>query len=192
MIFGNISGANINPIVTISFWIYNGNLFSKYNLTKLISYLLAQFIGVLLGNIFSRYISDHDIIYVVPKNTEWHKQFTTEAFFSGTLVFIAFFISSSSTRPTNKNYINLTLLATWLYVICRNGGDISGGNFNPTVYIIFNGMAKYYDGINNAYDEFLIMVFSPIFGGIIFMFIFKFLFRPYYIKNHKKCITEIE
>jgi glycerol uptake facilitator-like aquaporin len=192
MIFGNISGAHINAIVTVSLWVYNGRLFSRYNITKLLLYLFAQLVGVFLGNIFCRYISDQDGLYVEPKDIPEIKQFLTEAFFSGTLVFVALFISSASTRPTNKNYVNLTLLAVWLYLIIKNGGNISGGNYNPTVYLILNGFARFYDGKLNAFEDFYALALAPFIGGIIFMFLFKLLFRPYYIRKHTKCIENVE
>lgn len=191
MIFGNVSGAHVNAMVTVSLWFYNGNLFSKYNLCKLLFYLLAQLVGVFLGNVFCRLISETDIVYVVPKDISEIKQFFTEMFFGGTLVFVALFISSASTRPTNKNYVNLTLLAVWLYLIIKNGVNISGGNYNPTVYLILNGFARFHDGKINAFDDFLALAVAPFVGGIIFMMFFKYLFRPYYIRNYKKCIADV-
>jgi glycerol uptake facilitator-like aquaporin len=192
MIFGNLSGAHINAMVTVSLWIYNGNMFSNYNMIKLLFYILAQFMGVLLGSVFSRFISVNDIVYVVPKDIPELRQFITELFFSGTLVFVALFISSASTRPTNKNYINLTILAIWLYIIIKDGGNISGGNYNPTIYLVLNGFARFYDGNEDAFNDFWALTIAPFVGGILFMLVFKYLFRPYYIRNNKKCITDVE
>ena len=42
MIFGPISGAHINAVVTVSLWIYNGRLFKKDRILSL-SKLLARF-----------------------------------------------------------------------------------------------------------------------------------------------------
>jgi len=192
MIFGNLSGAHINAMVTVSLWIYNGKLFSAYNLSKLIFYIVAQLIGVMLGNIFCLTISNYDVFYVEPKDISEVKQFIAEAFFSGTLVFVALFISSASTRPTKKNYINLTLLAVWLYIIIKDGGNVSGGNYNPTVYLILNGIARFYHKKMDAFDDFWALAIAPFVGGILFMLLFKYLFRPYYIKNHSKYIEDVE
>ena len=193
MVFGPISGAHINAVVTVSLWIYNGKLFTRDRIMKLILYLIFQFLGILLAVLFARFLSgfDHPVI-VNPKELAWYKLFFTEAFFSGTLVFVALYISSGATQPTDKNYINLTILSIWLFLIIMNGSKISGGNYNPTVYLVLNGFAAIVDGKSFNGSNFAIMMIAPFVGGIIFTLMFKYFFRPYYIRKHSNVIQEID
>jgi len=135
MVFGNISGAHVNPIITFSLWIYNEKIDSYRAWRKLFAYFIAQFLGAFLGAGFCYMIYNYSTSYVTaPAKSNPGSIFFVESFFSGTLAFVALFICSPTTRPTNKNYVNLTLLSVWFILIVNAGKDISGASYNPTFF----------------------------------------------------------
>jgi len=191
MVFGNVSGAHVNPIVTIALWINKGNMFKIKNLAKLFSYILFQFFGGILGALVAYRTYKKKIIYVKAGDDDSDLDiWGCEGFFSGTFVFVCLFITSTATRPTDKNHVNLTLFAVWLYIIINAGQDISGGCYNPTVYIILNGLAYYTSTDIKAYNNIEIYILAPLVGSIIFTLIFKYVFKPFYIAKNRIVISE--
>jgi glycerol uptake facilitator-like aquaporin len=190
VIFGNLSGAHVNPIVSFGLWIYKGDMLNLKNIVKLISYVLFQFLGGVLAAWVSYNTYKKKVVYVkagVDDTTEdimW-----CEGVFSGTFVFVALFITCTATRPSDKNYINLTLLSVWLYLIINAGADISGGCYNPTVYLVLNGLAYYTNTDAKAFEHFEYYTFVPLIGALIFTLLFKYVFKPYYIAKNRIVIS---
>ena len=191
MVFGNISGAHINPILTFSLWIYNGDLFIKKNLLKLGFYLLFQFIGAMLGTIFCWLVYSKAISYVTtPPYANIGSIFFVESFFSGTLAFMVLFICSPTTRPTEKNYVNVTLFSLWFMLIIQSGNSISGASYNPTFYLVLNGFARIFGKVEMAYSYLWIYILAPFIGAFIFTLLFKFIFKPFYASRNNKPVME--
>ena len=192
MVFGNISGAHINPIITFSLWIYNGNIFQKDQRNKMIAYYFSQMLGAIIGAGFCYLIYGNNTGYVKcpQENHLWNVLFV-ECFFSGTFCFVALFICSPTTRPTNKNYVNLTILSVWLLLIIEAGKPISGASYNPTFYLILNLYASILKKDNGVFSwyKFSIYYFSPYLGALIFTLIFKFLYKPFYVNRNKNRIS---
>ena len=186
MVFGNISGAHINPIITFSLWLYNGDHFIKPHLLKLISYFIAQIVGACLGATTCYFIYDWSTSYVkCPETSSYFSVMFVETFFSGTLTFVALFICSPTTRPTNKNYVNLTLLSIWFMLIENCGQNISGASYNPTFFLVLNGFALVTKVDKDAYNRFEIYFLAPFLGAFFFTLIFKYMFKPFYASRNK-------
>jgi glycerol uptake facilitator-like aquaporin len=147
-----------------------GNLFTKVHLVKLFLYLAFQLIGGVLGALFTHYAFKINIPYC-PLTDHIMDVFFAESFFSGTLVFVTLLVISAFTRPNNKNYVNLGFVAIWLYLIINAGATSSGGCYNPTVYLIMNGLA-YFKGFNATFDRFFVYFLSPYLETFIFYFLF--------------------
>lgn len=190
MVFGNLSGAHVNPIVSVGLWLYHGNLLCLKNIFKLIIYILAQLIGGTMAAIVSYCIYKKKVAHVEQPDKDFIDIFLVESFFSGTIVFVALFITCSATRPSNKNYVNLTLFAIWIFLCINAGVDISGGCYNPTVYLVLNGVAYFSSKYNDAFDNIFVMLISPFVGAIVFTIVFKYVFKPYYIAKNTKVISE--
>jgi glycerol uptake facilitator-like aquaporin len=190
MVFGNLSGAHVNPIVSVGLYLYHGNLVCPKNIFKLVIYILAQVIGGIIAAVVSYFVYKKQVAHVIQADPNVIDIFLVESFFSGTIVFVALFITCSATRPSNKNYVNLTLLTIWIF-LCINGGvDISGGCYNPTVYIVLNGVAYFSKDDLNSFNNFWVMVLSPFVGSVIFTIAFKYAFKPYYTSKNTKVISE--
>jgi glycerol uptake facilitator-like aquaporin len=192
MIFGNLSGAHVNPIVSVGLYLYHGNLFCTKNIFKLLIYILSQLIGGTIAAVLSYFVYKKQVAHVVQSDPDLIDIFLVESFFSGTIVFVALFITCSATRPSNKNYVNLTLFAIWIFLCINAGLEISGGCYNPSVYLVLNGVAYFSKHDLNSFDNFWVMVLSPFVGSIIFTLAFKYVFKPYYISKNTKVISEDE
>lgn len=191
MIFGNVSGAHVNLIISLSLWIYKGNMLKSINLLKLASYVVFQFLGGVLAVLVSYNIYKKKVVYLKTGVDDTIEDIIwCEGVFSGTFVFVFLFISCSATRPSDKNYVNLTLLAVWLYLIINAGSDISGGCYNPTVYLVLNGLSYYSNTDNNAFLYLPHYIISQIAGAVIFTILFKYVFKPYYISKNRIVVSE--
>jgi glycerol uptake facilitator-like aquaporin len=190
MVFGNLSGAHFNPCITFSLWIYNGKLFHKHHLLKLISYILSQLLLGTLGAYFVYYLDKDkydldtiDMKYIL-------RPILIETFFTGTLIFVILMINSTKTRPTDLNYVNVFILTVWLFYIIEAGGKFRGG-YNPSAY--FSIMFVYTIGKGKSYleDAWIRMIF-PFVGSLIATMLFKYLYRPFYVRRDQKVIHEGE
>ncbi len=191
MVFGNVSGAHVNPIVSVGLYIYRGNMFRIKNIIRLISYISFQFIFGILAALSGYYVYNKNLAYIKPSTeATTYDIFICECFFSGTLLFVCLFITCKATTPSKKNHVNLTLISAWLYVIINAGLDISGGCYNPTIYLVLNGLAYFTGHADDAFEYLWFYIFAPIVGSIIFTLLFKYVFKPYYMnlnssRNHK-------
>jgi glycerol uptake facilitator-like aquaporin len=191
VIFGNVSGAHVNPIVTFGLWIYQGNMFQVKNIVKMFSYIIFQFLGGALAACFSYNAYKKKVVYVKHAMDETPGKIALcEAFFSGTFVFVCMFISCAATRPSEKNYINLTLLSVWLYLIIGAGSEISGGCYNPTVYMVLNGLAYFSGKDTQALRLWKEYVLAPLAAAIVFVLLFKYVFRSFYASKNKIVISD--
>jgi glycerol uptake facilitator-like aquaporin len=191
MVFGNVSGAHVNPIVSIGLWIYRGDMLKRKNIIRLISYISFQFLFGIAGAAMAYFLYKKKVVHIKPGyNDDWWEIFICESFFSGTLLFVCLFISSPATRPSDKNYVNLTLISAWLYLIINAGIDISGGCYNPTIYLVLNGLAYFTKSDLDAFHDFWLYLLAPVIGSVVFTLIFKYIFKPYYISKHKIVISE--
>jgi glycerol uptake facilitator-like aquaporin len=190
MVFGNISGAHVNPIITFGLWLYNGDLLRKGNILKLVFYLTFQLLGAFFGCMVSYFIIPYQLPYIKSRERKWFQDFVVESVFGGTFVFVALFISSHSTRPSEKNYVNLTLLSLWLLLIINVGSNVSGSSYNPTFFLILNGFAYFVNKVKGAYDFLWLMLIAPFIGSASFSMLFKYVFRPYYISKNRRVISD--
>jgi hypothetical protein len=191
LVFGNVSGAHVNPLVTVGLFIYKGNMLNVKNIIRMLLYLIFQFFGGALAALMGSVIYKKTITHINASVTATDFDvFFVECFFGGTFVFVCLFITCNATRPSDKNYVNLTLIAMWLYLIINAGSNISGGCYNPTVFLVLNGLAKLKGIDEDAFDKFEFYIFTPFIGSFIFTMIFKYIFKPYYISKHRIVISE--
>jgi len=122
--FGDLSGAHINPAVTIAFWL------SKSFKGKLVPiYLVAQFSGAILASVVLKLLfpSSATLGETVPSDT-WMQTFVLEVILSFILMLVIFRVAQGSkeTGIMAGLAIGLVVLFEALFA-----GPISGASMNP-------------------------------------------------------------
>ncbi len=192
--FGKFSGAHLNPAITLGFYVHKGNY--KKNLFELIMFLIAQFVGCILGVICSNFLMGQIIYIEIPMQKNIFQIIFSELFFTGTFFFIILFCCEV-TAPSKKSYINCIFIVSWFYVIVNAGAFISGAAFNPAVLSVMNLFAFLYniDDAQFSMVRLLMMIIGQLVGVTIFALIYKYLFFKYYlfikkIQDEKKKIKQ--
>ena len=190
MVIGNVSGAHINPTVTLGIWVYNGDLLAKHHLVKLFSYIGCHFVLAFFAAFLSRIIYNAESVMFITTYDSF-RVFLIEFLFTGTLVFVVLLINTKATRPTDTTWVNGMIVALHLYFIIVANDNISGGSYNPAVYFGINLIAYIY-GNNLAFNYLPVMLTAPFLGSVTFALIFKYIFKPAYESKDQKIIHEIE
>lgn len=121
---GNISGAHINPAVTISFWFAK-----RFNTKELIPYIVAQFTGALFASgILWLLFPEHETLGATIPSDDWVKAATFEFILTFLLMYVILNVSHGSKEEgiMAGAAIGLTVCLEALI-----GGPISGASMNP-------------------------------------------------------------
>ncbi len=156
--FGNISGAHINPAVTIAFSFTN--LFEKKHL---IGFIIAQLIGAFLASgILKMLFFDHQTLGATIPFGSWHQSFILEIILTYFLMLVILFVSQ------NKEISQFTGIAVGATVMLEAmfAGPITGASMNPARSIapaILSGNIS----------ELWIYILSTIIGAVLASFTWK-------------------
>ena len=89
---GEISGAHINPAVTIAFWARG-----RFQTKDVAPYLGAQLVGALLASVVLKLLfSDHETLGSTLPSGTWQQSFLLEFILTAILMFVIFCVSSGS------------------------------------------------------------------------------------------------
>jgi aquaporin Z len=123
---GHISGAHINPAVTISLWI--GKKFDKKHV---LPYVSSQLLGACLASLLVLLILGSDAYAgaTLPKDGNFMQSFTLEIILTFFLVFVIVG-SSCNCEAGYKHFSGLAIGAT-VALDALFGGPISGASMNP-------------------------------------------------------------
>lgn len=172
IVFGSLSGAHLNPAISLGFYINKGKYSS--GLFKFAMYVIAQFLGCYLG-ILASFLMTGKIDYLKIPDRNILQVLFSEMFFTGTLFFLIIVVSFPQTTPSSKGYINALFVVCWFFVIVNAGALISGAAFNPAVLFTMNSIA-YFVGVEDAkrnFSKLISMIIAQFTGVIIFAYIYK-------------------
>ncbi|HHG6298067.1 TPA: MIP/aquaporin family protein, partial [Streptococcus pneumoniae] len=119
---GHISGAHLNPAVTLGVWIRGA-----ISLTDGIVYWVSQAIGAVLAALVSFALFPAGEAAAV----ETGPAFLAEAIFTFILVFVVLNVATS--KDTDGNSFYGFAIGTVVFIGASTVGPISGGGFNPAV-----------------------------------------------------------
>ena len=121
---GEISGAHINPAVTIGFWA-SGRLYKK----EVMPYILAQIIGATIASFLLHLLfKDHDTLgATIPANTIMHS-FILELILTFILMFVIMKVSTGSKETGALAGITIGSVVALEAIFA---GPISGASMNP-------------------------------------------------------------
>ncbi len=121
---GEISGAHINPAVTIGFWA-SGRLYKK----EVMPYILAQIIGAIIASFLLHLLfKDHDTLgATIPANTIM-QSFILELILTFILMFVIMKVSTGSKETGTLAGITIGSVVALEAIFA---GPISGASMNP-------------------------------------------------------------
>lgn len=121
---GDVSGAHINPAVTIAFWARG-----KFATKDVGPYLIAQLVGALVASIVLRLLfSDHDHLGSTLPSGTWQQSFLLEFILTAILMFVIFCVSSGS-RETG--IMAGAAIGATVGLEAMFAGPVCGASMNP-------------------------------------------------------------
>lgn len=158
--FGNISGAHINPAVTIAF-----SCTRLFERKKVLGYITAQLMGGMIASLVLHFLfQDHPNLGTTTPVGDWHQTFILEIILTYLLMLVILFVSQ------NKSVNQFTGLAVGATVLLEAlfAGPITGASMNPVRSIapaIISG--------NTA--ELWIYIIAPIVGAVLASWTWKMM-----------------
>ena len=164
---GNVSGAHLNPAVSLAFYINK-----RMSLKELGVYVVAQLVGAILGSTLLR-----TLLTMTDRGTDNLAQttyseittagaFIVEALLTFILVFVVLSVTSKN-MGTSYNGLAIGLTLTMLHFI---GVPLTGMSVNPVRSIspaIFVG--------GDAMSQLWLYILAPLVGGLVAAFVAKYL-----------------
>ena len=122
---GDISGAPINPAVTVAFWISG-----RFNGKHVIPYILFQIVGAIFASLILYYIlPDANVMgETLVKDNNWLQSFVFEFIITFILMFV---ILNVSTGSKQKDFIAGISIGSVVAFMAIFVGPISGASMNP-------------------------------------------------------------
>ncbi len=164
---GRLSGAHINPSVSLAFW-----LSGKMGLVDLIGYVVAQMLGGVAGaaalvGVWKQYAASINNGMTLP-GTGWEiwQVFLSEVFITALLVLLIFIFVS------NRSLMRWTPLMCWIVVATMVWleAPISGASLNPARSL---GPAL----VSGVWTGQWIYAIAPPLGGVLGFLVFRFASR---------------
>jgi glycerol uptake facilitator-like aquaporin len=179
VIFSKLSGSHFNPAVTFACYLHDQQF--RKGLPKLLFYILAQFIGAVLGVLVAKLFTDFNYI---GENTTRRLigVIYSEFLFTGTFIFVILWMTSSHTAPTPYFPINTIVIIAWFYVVVQAGSALSGASYNPMVLFVINFIAFVVKD-SKALNYLGWMMISEFAGAAVFSVAFTYLFEAYLKKR---------
>ena len=158
---GDISGAHINPAVTVAFWISG-----RFNGKHVIPYILFQIVGAIFASLILYYIlPDANVMgETLVKDNNWLQSFVFEFIITFILMFV---ILNVSTGSKQKDFIAGISIGSVVAFMAIFVGPISGASMNPARSIapaLFGNISYLW-----------VYIVSTILGAISSVFVYKLI-----------------
>lgn len=150
---GNVSGAHLNPAVTIGFYFAK-----RIDRSKIFTYVSAQVVGGLIACfvLFVAYPDAENFGVTIPKVEIW-RVFILEVVFTFILMFV---ILNVSTGHMEKGIMAGVAVGGTVFVLAAFGGSLTGASMNPARSIAPAVFSNDFTGI-------WIYITAPIIGAIL-------------------------
>lgn len=121
---GNISGAHINPAVSIAFW------FSKrFSGKELLPYIISQLIGAVLASLtLSFMFPQHEFVGATLPAGSWEQSFVMEFILTFILMFVILLMSEGSKEVGVMTGFTIGMVVAFEAIFA---GPVSGASMNP-------------------------------------------------------------
>jgi glycerol uptake facilitator-like aquaporin len=190
-IFGEYSGAHLNPAVTFGIYIYEHKFFE--GLWKLVLYWIFQFGGAIGGAMVSRNFYKQPASFGLPKDNTLFDILFIESLFTGLFIFIILQVAVSpitgfkSKHTTygidNSAPFRSALIVGWFYLLVNAGFYISGAAFNPAVLSVINFLAS--ESTDAGVMKYVCyMIAAEMAGALVFALLHKLMFETYIDSIH--------
>jgi glycerol uptake facilitator len=168
-VFGRISGAHVNPAVTLSL-----ATIGKFSWPRVPGYLIAQFLGAAIGAlaVAGIYGTQTSVAPTLPKTVAPLTGLLAEALGAGILVIAVVAAAADSRQSFSNGFAGLVIglaLASAIFVV----GPITGAGVNPAL-----SLGPYaIDAINRhmpplGADQLMAYLVGPIVGGVAAAFLY--------------------
>ena len=159
---GSISGAHINPAVSIAFWV-NKKLITK----DLIPYIFFQIVGGILASILLFFLlpESKTMGETLVKCRDWKVVFIVEFIITFILMFVILQVSDKSRNLDRYSGIAIGGVVAFAAIFV---GPISGASMNPARSIAPAILI-------NDFSYLWIYIVSPILGAILSVFVYKII-----------------
>lgn len=187
--FGHISGAHINPAVSLTFV-----LMKKISVLRGATYMLAQFFGMLVGVGFlsvatpnywmeERVVGNSTVMVPVANcygtNLVNAQSTPGAAFFLELVLTFAFLIVVCAATDTNKsNQIMIPFSIGMAVTVCHLiAVPIDGCSINPTRSFASAAVARAFDGCEHVWENHWVFWFGPMIGGPLGGLVYTLVFH---------------
>jgi MIP family channel proteins len=150
---GDISGAHLNPAVTIGFWVAR-----RFSAPMVMPYILAQCIGALLASLLLHWLfPTHPTMGATHPAGSWSQSFVLEMVLTTILMFV---ILAVSTGAKEKGITAGMAIGAVIALEALFAGPISGASMNPA-----RSMAPAV--VSRNFDDLWIYFAATILGAVI-------------------------
>ena len=121
---GSISGAHINPAVSIAFWISK-----RFSGKEVLPYIISQFLGAILASLtLSFMFPQHELLGATLPAGSWEQSFVMEFILTFVLMFVILLMSEGSKEVGVMTGFAVGMVVAFEAIFA---GPVSGASMNP-------------------------------------------------------------
>ena len=121
---GSISGAHINPAVSIAFWVSK-----RFSGKEVLPYIISQFLGAILASLTLSFIfPQHELLGATLPAGSWEQSFVMEFILTFILMFVILLMSEGSKEVGVMTGFAVGMVVAFEAIFA---GPVSGASMNP-------------------------------------------------------------
>ena len=121
---GSISGAHINPAVSIAFWVSK-----RFSGKEVLPYIVSQFLGAILASLTLSFIfPQHELLGATLPAGSWEQSFVMEFILTFILMFVILLMSEGSKEVGVMTGFAIGMVVAFEAIFA---GPVSGASMNP-------------------------------------------------------------